>query len=195
MKLENLANKLPPTRPPTTDKHTFHSYLPLYEELLSPIRQTAKSILEIGVHRGGSIKLWYDYFTNATIYGCDIINRIDINLKELENNDRVSLNQSENAYSKDFVINNFLDKNIYFDFILDDGPHTLESQKDFITLYSPLLKNEGILIIEDVQSISWIDELKEITPENLKQYIKIYDLRENKGRYDDIVFTIDKIIR
>ena len=47
-------------------------------------------------------------------------------------------------------------------------------------------------IIEDVQSWDWIDILKENTPEHLKQYIKVYDLRPNKDRYDDIVFTIDK---
>lgn len=79
--------------------------------------------------------------------------------------------------------------------MLDDGPHTLQSQKDFIKLYSHLLSDNGILIIEDVQYIKWIDELKNITPENLKQYIKIYDLRKNKGRYDDIVFTIDTVNR
>jgi hypothetical protein len=27
----------------------------------------------------------------------------------------------------------------------------------------------------------------------LKQFIKVYDLRPNKNRYDDIVFTIDKL--
>jgi len=26
----------------------------------------------------------------------------------------------------------------------------------------------------------------------VKQFIKVYDLRKNKNRYDDIVFTIDK---
>ena len=29
-------------------------------------------------------------------------------------------------------------------------------------------------------------------PENLKSFIKVYDLRHIKNRYDDIVFTIDK---
>ena len=33
---------------------------------------------------------------------------------------------------------------------------------------------------------------KNEVPENLKQFTKVYDLRENKNRYDDIVFTIDK---
>ena len=54
------------------------------------------------------------------------------------------------------------------------------------------MTNDGILIIEDIQAWEWIDILKKEVPENLKQFIKIYDLRQNKNRYDDIVFTIDK---
>ena len=38
-----------------------------------------------------------------------------------------------------------------------------------------------------------MNKLISITPESLKPYIKTYDLRNNKGRYDDIVFTINKI--
>jgi len=184
LKLYALSNEY-------TDKNTIHSYLQLYEYLLSPIRETAKSVLEVGVFEGGSIKLWYDYFLNATIYGCDVIDNIRI--EELKNNNRVSLSLDESAYSSDFVKTNFLDKNIEFDFILDDGPHTLESQKAFIKFYVPLLSENGILIVEDVQEVSWLDELKEVTPKELKQYIKTYDLRTNKGRYDDIVFTVDKM--
>ena len=45
-----------------TDKNTTHSYLPLYEYLLNPIKDSAKSVLEVGVSKGGSIKLWKDYF-------------------------------------------------------------------------------------------------------------------------------------
>jgi hypothetical protein len=76
--------------------------------------------------------------------------------------------------------------------MLDDGPHTLETMKKFIKLYSQIMIDDGILIIEDVQSWDWIDVLKNEVPVNLKQFIKVYDLRENKNRYDDIVFTIDK---
>ena len=52
---------------------------------------------------------------------------------------------------------------------------------------------DGILIIVVVLSLGWLDVLTNTVPEHLKQYIKIYDLREVKGRYDDIVFTIDKL--
>jgi hypothetical protein len=76
--------------------------------------------------------------------------------------------------------------------VLDDGPHTLESMRQFIKLYSQLLTVDGILVIEDVQSWDWIEILKNEVPEHLRQYIETYDLRINKNRYDDIVFVINK---
>ena len=113
-------------------------------------------------------------------------------MDELLNDDRVILYTSSNAYDNKFFTTQFLNKNIKCDFMLDDGPHTLESMKQFIKLYSQIMTDDGILIIEDVQSWDWIDTLKNEVPDNLKQFIKVYDLRENKNRYDDIVFTIDK---
>ena len=74
--------------------------------------------------------------------------------------------------------------------MLDDGPHTLKSMKQFIKLYSPLLANNGILIIEDIQNPTWIKNLYAVVPKNLQRYVCAYDLRKNKNRYDDIVFTI-----
>lgn len=76
--------------------------------------------------------------------------------------------------------------------MLDDGPHTLESMIQFIKLYSQIMKDDGILIIEDVQSIDWIDELKKVVPNELVRYIEVYDLRHIKNRFDDIVFVINK---
>ena len=54
------------------------------------------------------------------------------------------------------------------------------------------MTDDGILIIEDVQSWDWINRLICVVPEEFKKFIKTYDLRSNKNRYDDIVFTIDK---
>ena len=41
----------------TTDKNTWHSYLPVYTSLMSSKKDTAKNVLEIGVRDGGSIQL------------------------------------------------------------------------------------------------------------------------------------------
>jgi hypothetical protein len=174
-----------------TDKNTAHSYLPLYQQLLFGKKETAKNILEIGIYNGGSIKLWNDFFINATIYGLDIMN-IDNVWDGIKNKDKIILYTSTDAYNADFFITNFVDKNIKFDFILDDGPHSLDSMIQFIKLYSQVMSDDGILIIEDVQSWDWINILINECPEHLKQFIKVYDLRQIKNRYDDIVFTIDK---
>jgi cephalosporin hydroxylase len=185
MSLEDLVDN---TR---TDKNNRHSYLPLYQDLLVNKKESAKNVLEIGILDGGSIKLWSDFFINANVYGLDIM---DINnvWEEIKNKDNIILHTSIDAYNDDYFISNFLDKNIKFDFMLDDGPHTLESMIQFIKLYSQIMTDDGILIIEDVQCWEWIDILKNEVPEDLKQFIKTYDLRSNKDRYDDIVFTIDK---
>lgn len=179
-----------------TDKNTYHSYIELYDKLLSKKRDSAKNVLEIGIgdfieKNGGSIVMWKNYFTKAIIHALDIlpINRV---LDELINNDKVILYTETNAYDETFFKETFLNKGMKFDFMLDDGPHTLESMKNFIRLYSQVMEDDGILIIEDVQSLEWIKTLENVVPENLKPFIKVYDLRHIKNRYDDIVFTIDK---
>jgi len=174
-----------------TDKNTTHSYLPLYQKLLVNKKETAKNVLEVGIFHGGSIKLWNDFFVNATVYGLDIMNINDV-WDGIKNNDKIILYTSIDAYNPNFFMNNLYNKNIKFDFIIDDGSHSLEHLKQFIQLYSSLLTDDGILIIEDVQSIDWFDIFRNIVPDNLKQYIKTYDLRSEKNRYDDLVFTIDK---
>ena len=113
-------------------------------------------------------------------------------MDELKSDPRVVLYTQSDAYSVDFFRNNIGNKPFKFDFLLDDGPHTLDSMKKFIQLYSRVMADDGILIVEDVQSWDWIEHLKAVVPEPLKQYVKVYDLRANKGRYDDIVFTIDR---
>jgi hypothetical protein len=174
-----------------TDKNTDHSYLQLYQKLLISKKETAKNVLEVGIQRGGSIKLWSDFFTNANVYGLDIMNINEV-WDGIKNNNKIGLHTNTNAYDEGYFNNMFIKNNIKFDFMVDDGPHTLESMKQFIKLYSQIMTDDGILIIEDVQSWEWIEILINAVPEHLKKYIKSYDLRPNKNRYDDILFTIDK---
>ena len=180
-----------------TDKNTIHSYLHLYEKLFGSKKETAQNVLEIGVYNngdlhGGSIQLWEKYFTNATIHGLDNMHINEI-WDGIQHKDNIILYTSIDAYDETFCKTQFLDKNIKFDVIIDDGSHKLENMKQFIKLYSPLLTDDGILIIEDIQKWDWIEVLKKEVPEELKDYIFVYDLRENKKRYDDIVFVIHKL--
>ena len=171
-----------------TDKNTTHSYLDLYERLLNSKKTSASNVLEIGIYKGGSIKLWHDYFKNANVYGLDIANVNQIP-PFLKNNSRIKICPSTDAYNTNTI--NIL-KSVKFDMVLDDGPHTLNSMIVFVSEYSQMLANDGILILEDVQSIDWINHLKNATPEHLKTCVEVYDLRHIKGRYDDIVYVINK---
>lgn len=180
-----------------TDKNTTHSYLPLYQNILERKKDSATCVLEIGIgdtdYNGGSIKLWYDYFQNATVHAIDIHKKDQI-WSELFTTckDRVVVHAETDAYNEDFVKREFIDKNIQFDFVLDDGPHTLESMKQFIRLYLPLVKEDGIMIIEDIQSWDWIETLVNEIPYEYTPYFNAYDLRNTKNRYDDIVLAIQK---
>ena len=89
-----------------TDKNTTHSYLPLYQQLLKKKKESAKNILEVGIDRGGSIKLWSDYFTNAKVYGIDIMN-IQYIWEDIRNKENIILYASTDAYSNDFFTKNF----------------------------------------------------------------------------------------
>jgi len=113
MKLRDIIdNKL-------TDKGTTHSYIPIYEELFpSENRNDIKNVLEIGVALGGSIKMWHDYFQNATIYTVDDGNFCEIP-EWLNKYTRVK-SYKEDAYSDEFIDKI---KDIKFDIIIDDGPH------------------------------------------------------------------------
>ena len=161
----------------TTDKNTDHFYLDLYEKLLCNKKETAKHVLEVGIDRGGSIKLWSDYFVNATVYGIDIMHINNVCNDIIK--DKIVLYTSTNAYDAEFV-QTLLSKNIKFDLLLDDGPHTYQSIIQFVKLYSPLMADDGILIIEDVQEWGCIEGLSEAVPEHLKEFIKVYDLRFTK---------------
>jgi GR25 family glycosyltransferase involved in LPS biosynthesis len=180
-----------------TDKNTTHSYFNTYNELLKPIRESAKNILEIGIgdfnqKNGGSILLWKLFFKNAVIHSADLMSKdriYDIILQDTN----IKMYLNTDAYDLNFV-NILKQSDICYDLIVDDGPHTFESQCKCIELYSGLLSDNGILIIEDVQDINWIESFKAITPIHLHKYIHVYDLRNNKNRYDDILFVINKNI-
>jgi hypothetical protein len=181
-----------------TDKNTSHSYISTYERLFSSKKMFKNNILEIGIgepkqnkENGGSIKLWFDYFPNSTIYGLDIHDISNVN-DIIKNNDRIKLFTSINAYDTTFIENTFVKNDIKFDILIDDGPHTLDSMIFFVTHYLPLLNETGVLVIEDIPDITWINILIQNVPEEYRKFIQIEDLRHVKNRWDDIMLIINK---
>lgn len=159
-----------------TDKNTRHSYIDVYNIEFEKFKYTKSNILEIGICSGGSIKLWNDYFTNATIYGLDI-NDAPTWLKDYS--ERIKLFECD-AYNYDFVEEEFINKSIKFDIIIDDGPHTVDSMLYFVLYYRQLLNPGGILVIEDILCDEVIETIKRLYPD---ENIKVFDMIE--GHCDD----------
>jgi hypothetical protein len=121
-----------------TDKNTNHSYIQnFYEQEFSTFQNKNINLLEIGINKGGSLFLWSEFFKNANIYGLDITDKFL--LEKYKNINRVNY-IFKNAYSKQVS-----DELPDFDIIIDDGPHTVETQIDCINLYLPKLKKKRSL--------------------------------------------------
>lgn len=163
----------------SSDKGTVHSYISeYYNETLKPYRDTAEKVLEIGVLNGDSMRLWKKYFTKAEIVGIDITQQ--------KPEDGITYIHAD-AYNAD-TLSLFSEE---FDVIIDDGPHTLESQFYFISHWYNKLKPGGLLIIEDVQSPDDAIRLFSLAQDRGQQ-ARLIDLRHVKGRYDDLILEIKK---
>ena len=169
-----------------TDKNTLHSYIDqYYEEAFGPYRDKSINILEIGTREGDSLRLWDVAFPKAEIWGID--NNIEPHLTEWVKGDRIH-HVYGNAY--DPIL---LETLPIFDIVIDDGPHTEESQLDCVKLYLKKLNEGGFIVIEDIQDFSTVEKLKQ-------EYVKcggtkpvdVYDLRKIKDRYDDVIVVLYK---
>jgi predicted O-methyltransferase YrrM len=163
-----------------SDKATSHGYCEFYGPLLQHKRLTAKNVLEIGISDGGSHLMWAEWFYYATIYGVDTREFVNESLDVLIEHPRIDLS-FEDAYGRKFL-NKIRD--VRFDFILDDGPHTLESWEKFLRLYPKLLAENGVLAIEDIfttgQAAMLIDGFK-----GDKNRLSIIDRRDTPSAYKE----------
>jgi glycosyltransferase involved in cell wall biosynthesis len=181
-----------------TDKDSCHSYVEIYEQFLEPILEKDGSLLEIGIRYGGSIVLWNELLKNYRIFGIDTQDILHENIREYVKDypKKITL-EFKDAYCQETIDHI---KFIYprrFDIIIDDGPHTEESQLKCIDLYLDLLKDDGVLVIEDIQNFDSTKVFIENIPESkfFDYEPLVFDLRDKKNRYDDIIFAIKKKVK
>lgn len=95
-----------------------HDYFRIYEREWSKWRDKPIRLMEIGLNRGASIKVWLEYFTQAEVYGVDIAvfkNEVGIMSERFH---FIQGDQSDTVFWENF-------KQSYhpFDVIIDDGCH------------------------------------------------------------------------
>lgn len=129
MTLDELAIKY------NSDKSSLsHNYMPFYEQTLP---KNPKKILEIGVLKGSSIRMWKEYFPDAEIHGLDLFEE-----NPVPDIDGVVWHKGNQA---DHLLLEQLRKED-FDIIIDDGSHL--SRHQMMTFFG--LFNGKHYYIEDI---------------------------------------------
>lgn len=126
------------------------SYLERYESYFESRRSSVEALFELGVHEGGSLVMWKDYFPNALVVGLDaetLFTSNDARLKTyIGSQDDGALLQricAECAPSG-------------FDIIIDDCSHIgILTKASFWPLFDNCLKKGGIYAIEDWGTGYW----------------------------------------
>ena len=148
-----------------------HNYTFFYNKLFENYKNHKISIFEMGVgvplcmgSWAGSLLGWKEYFPNSIIYSADF------DKDYLYNDDRIKsfyVDQENDESIKKMWKN--INNIISFDLIIDDGPHTFNSNYLFYINSINKLKDGGIYIIEDV-NLDFIEKLyTDIQNYNLEQ--------------------------
>ena len=176
-----------------TSKGTLHTYLPVYDKLFTPFRDKKINIFEVGYLFGGSAKLMELYFPKAIIKTIDVTTTFPYSwCKEAEARGETTNIEMGSRTSMELKDSLTLTPDYFTDFVpdiaIDDGGHSLESQLHFVKTVYPVLREGGLLIVEDIQDY---DNQKE---EFEKLGYKFYtiDKRNETGRYDDVLLIYKK---
>lgn len=165
-----------------TDKHTLHSYGPVYDDLFRPQRLTTLRVVEVGILEGYSLIAWLHYFPNATIYGVDrhpMTGRVATGYFRINvvHGDATDPATFDPEWARDL------------DLVIDDASHRLEDQVRTFEILWPRMSPGGRYVIEDVQNV----EVSHATLRLLDPSCQIHDLRHIKQRSDDVLAIFTKM--
>jgi hypothetical protein len=120
-------------------------YAEIYERRFDRLRSKEINLLELGVHRGDSLRMWRDYFESGNVVG------LDLGTSELDDpSGRIRLYQGK---QQDLDLLDRIARESApsgFDIIIDDCSHMAQlSLLSFWHLFTHHLKMGGIYVIED----------------------------------------------
>lgn len=127
-----------------TDKCSkSHNYLNKYEFFLNKWKDKNINVLELGVLKGSSIKMWGEYFAYSTVYGVDI--KEECLIYEGKN---------RKIFIQDLSEEEELEKlgELNPTIIIDDASHFWSHQIKALYHLLPSLKDGGIYILEDLET-------------------------------------------
>jgi len=182
-----LANKF------ECDKGSINrNYTKIYNNYFYPIRNDQFNMLEIGLYKGASAKMWTTYFQNTILYSIDIIKGVpkDKRLKVLVNTGRLKYFRADqtsvNEMSKMFDG----DKVVRFKIIVDDASHMAEDQQYSFGYLFPFLLDGGLYIIEDLHYRRKHNNKFKVRADNTIDVFKRY---KQTGNFESKVLIPDQL--
>jgi hypothetical protein len=133
--------------------HKWTHYFEIYQAVFDSRRNTPMRILEIGVFRGASLRLWKSYFQHAKtcLVGVDIDPACATH-DAPANGVHVRIGSQADSEFLARVVDEFGP----FDLIIDDGSHhSMHQIKSFNYLYAAGLKEDGVYFVEDIHANYW----------------------------------------
>jgi hypothetical protein len=120
-----------------------HNYLPYYWLHFRDLRDSVRQMLEIGLQTDRSIRMWEEFFPNATIYGIDL----DKSCLAFEGGRRRVFigDQSDRAFLQEVVAH----IGAPLDIVVDDGSHLVAHQLATFEYLFPTMSDHGIYVLED----------------------------------------------
>jgi hypothetical protein len=150
-KIRELFDKYKPTK-------AHVNYEGPYWRHFKDLRESTKSILEIGVESGLSLKVWHEFFPNARIFGIDI----NPECAKLNDNANRIVVKIGNQADSDFL-RKISQQAGGWDIIIDDGSHIAKDQIYSFNVLFPFLRDNGIYVCEDLErgfdAIDWFAHL------------------------------------
>ena len=129
-----------------TDKAgDYHNYCNKYEFFLKDFRDKEFTLMEIGVFRGGSIRMWRQYFNKARVIGVDI-NEKSREFVEEDDNTTVITGDISSKQTLEML------KQYNPSIIVDDASHIWSEQINTLFALFDLLPWGGIYILEDIHT-------------------------------------------
>ena len=140
LNLDELALKYGTDKGPTD-----HDYTPFYEQYFFTMRYQPITLLELGIWRGASLRMWREYFPNAKIVGLDRLKVAEIAGLRIE---RQIVGEQDDPR----LIEALGNQHGPFDVIIDDCSHISSKTIASFQLLWPHLKDGGLYVIEDLQT-------------------------------------------
>lgn len=129
-----------------TDKVTFHRYDRVYEPLFLPWKHRPTRMLEIGIYRGGNLRMWLDWFEQLDLWAVDIdptcmekVHHRNLRCLLGDQGDRTFLRDLASDIGPGGL-----------DLVIDDGSHKNKDQQISFEELWPLVRPGGLYVIEDM---------------------------------------------